>query len=132
MATEEDGEPFRIGVTLACLQHARKLPRRKDGRNTTLRRGARTQAVKKKRKHTQGLGCPHKGPSLTRATFDLNAKVLSLGDGWQVSSGSTDSLDCLRQNYLTAVRPYQPTHTPVHHPHQQTVAMANSSQTQQT
>ena len=32
-------------MTLACLQQAGKLPRRKRRRNTTLRRGARTSAV---------------------------------------------------------------------------------------
>ena len=45
LATEEDGRPFGIGVTLACLQQAGKLPRRTSRRNTTLRRGARTSAV---------------------------------------------------------------------------------------
>ena len=36
---------FGIGVTLACLQQAGKLPRRTRCRNTALRRGARTSAV---------------------------------------------------------------------------------------
>ena len=36
LATEENGEPFGIGVTLACLQQAEKLPRRTSRRNTTL------------------------------------------------------------------------------------------------
>ena len=35
----------------------------------------------------------HKGPSLT--SFDLKAEVIRLGDGWQVSGRSTDSLDCV-------------------------------------
>ena len=39
LATEEDGGPFGIGVTPACLQQAVKLPRRTSHRNTTLRRG---------------------------------------------------------------------------------------------
>ena len=40
------------GVTLAYLQQAGKLPRRRSRRNTTLRRGV-SSSLKKKRKHTQ-------------------------------------------------------------------------------
>ena len=36
LATEEDGGPFGIRVTLACLQQAGKLPRRPRRRNTAL------------------------------------------------------------------------------------------------
>ena len=35
LATEEDSGPFGIGVTLACLQQAGKLPRQISHRNTT-------------------------------------------------------------------------------------------------
>ena len=45
LTTEEDGGPFGIDVTLACLQQAGKLPKRASHRNTTLGRVARTSAV---------------------------------------------------------------------------------------
>ena len=68
LATEEDGEPFWIGVTLACLQQAGKLPRRTSRRNTTLRREARTLAVFLRKWGKIPMGqCHHnKGPSITR------------------------------------------------------------------
>ena len=48
-------------------------------------------------------------------SLDLKAMVVRLGDCWQVSGRSTDSLDCLRQNDPTAYQPYQPIRTPAHH-----------------
>ena len=45
LATEEDGGLFEIGMTLACLQQAGKLPRWTSRLNTKIRQGARTSAV---------------------------------------------------------------------------------------
>ena len=52
---------------------------------------------------------------------DLTAEVVRPGDGLQKKGSSTLSLDCLTacyQNDLTVNPRYQPTHKPVHHPHQ--------------
>ena len=89
---------LRIGVTLACLQQAGKLPRRTSHRNTTQKRGTITSAVLKKfRKHTQWVSAIIRVKSNKRrlASLDLKAKVVKLGDGWQVSGRSTDTLKCL-------------------------------------
>ena len=67
IGTEKDGRPFRIGVTLACLQQAGKLPRRTSRQNTTPIRGAITSAVLLKKEEIYPMGqSPHEAPSLTR------------------------------------------------------------------
>ena len=63
---------------------------------------------------------------------DLSELVFWLGGVWQVSSRSTDSVDCCCQNYLAADQLCQPTRSTVHHPHQQAETTTNSSRTQQT
>ena len=99
MATEEDDEPFGIGVTLACRQQSGKLPTQTRSRNTTLRRGAIISAFSLEKEETYPMGqCHHKDQSLTRdalTSVDLKAKVIRLGDRWQFSGRSTDSLDFL-------------------------------------
>ena len=95
LATEEDGGPFGIGVTLACLHQAGKLPRR-----TSCQKMGNyniSSSLKKKRKHIQWVSATIRVKSNKRrlSSLDLNAKVVRLGDGWQVSSRSTASLDWL-------------------------------------
>ena len=71
--------PFGIGVTLACLQQAWKLPRRTSRRNTALRRGAITSAVLLRKRGNIPIGSvpPYGSKSNKRrlTSLDLNAKV---------------------------------------------------------
>ena len=70
-----------------------------DAAETTLSLGARTLAVllTKRGNIPKRSVPPHGSKSNKRhlTSLDLKAKVTRLGDGWQVSSRSTDSLDCL-------------------------------------
>ena len=56
-----------------------------------------SSSLKKKRKHTQWVRAPIRSKSNKRrlTSLDLKANEVRLGDGWQVSDRSTESLDCL-------------------------------------
>ena len=88
--------------------------------------------IKKKVIHTLWVSATIKSNKRRLTSLDLNAKVIILRDGGQVSGRSRDSLDCLLSKWSDSRSAYQPTRTPVHHHHQQVEAMTNSSRTQQT
>ena len=63
----------------------------------------------------------------TSSRYQASVKML-----WKPSEDDLAPWTACRQNDLRADQPYQPTRTPVHHLHQQAVAMTNLSRTQQT
>ena len=95
MATEEEGEPFEIGVTLAGVHQAGILPRWTSRQNTTLRHGAITPAgLWRKRGNIPNGSVPPEGSKSNKrwvVSFALEAKVIRLRNRWQVSGRSTDS-----------------------------------------
>ena len=81
--------------------------------------GARTSAVLfRKRGNIPKGSVPPQGSKFNNrrlTSLDLKGKVARLGDGWQVSGKSTDSVTACHPNDLTADQPYQPTRAPVYH-----------------
>ena len=93
MAIEEDGGPFTIGVTLAVSSKQGNYPD-KEAVEIPTETGSQniSRSLQKERKHTKRVSATIRR-RLT--SLDLKAKVIKLRDGWQVTSRSTDSLDCL-------------------------------------
>ena len=122
---------------LPCLQKAGKLPRRTRRRNTTLKRGARISAVllRKRGNVPNGSVPPWGSKSNKRRLTSLDLESGSKPQRRLVNECLINGLPGLLavkiiREQISLTNPL--TRTPVHHLHQQAVAMTNSSRTQQT
>ena len=131
LATVEDDGPFRIGLTLACLQQTWKLPRRTSHQTTTLRRGPDNQQFFWEKVETYPLGQCHQKGSVYQETSNVT-RLESKGYNtrWRMAS----ERQIIRLPVLLDVKLIwqqislcQPTRTPVHHPHQRAEAMTDTS-----
>ena len=95
MTSGEEGGPFLIGVTLVTLQQTGNPPKRRSRRNAT-RGQTISSPLQKKNIYINGSVPPlESGANRSRLTScDLQAKVVRLGDRWQVDGRSIGSLDC--------------------------------------
>ena len=94
-------------MTLTTLQQTGKQLKRRTSRNTTEKRWARTTAVlfKKRGNITNGSVPPLESRS-SRSCFtphDLKAKIVRLGNRWQVDGRSTGSPYCFPSKWADSI-----------------------------